>query len=398
MSITKKCVYAMLLIALLMTTTTSCDYVKKQIEKLEEAEKPAHTDSVTITAYSKEVTVGEKPDFMEGAEATDSVGKVALTVDTSQVNLNVDGDYPVTYSATGKDGYVTTKTVRLKVTDPNKRIIYLTFDDGPSSNTAKILDILKENNVHATFFVTAQNPGCFNYIKRAHDEGNAVAAHTYSHNFNIYRNFDAYFADMDKIQNVIEKYTGQKSKIIRFPGGSSNTMFRRYSSDPEFMLKLTQEVLRRGYQYVDWNADSRDASTCFPSEALVARSACHTYGTQLCLLMHDTQAKNGTVAALPTIIKYFRDNGYEFRTITSTGYVCHHGIRGMKARSTSTQIRDQRNVATVKTAKGAATDATTSATKSADVKQETQTTEAPAEKPVVKPTEEKTVKHHKDSV
>lgn len=205
------------------------------------------------------------------------------------------------------------------------KTIYLTFDDGPSAITPKILKVLRENGVHATFFVTAQNKACLHYIKEAFQDGNAIAVHSYTHNFRtIYTDQLGYFEDLEKMNDVIEEQTGQRSHIIRFPGGSSNTVFLHYNKDPQFMLKLMKEVLNRGYQYVDWNADSRDASTNRPTAELVASSACHASKADLCLLMHDLQSKEGTLKALPSIIKYFKEKGYEFGTLTSTEYVNHH--------------------------------------------------------------------------
>lgn len=303
----------------------------------EAEEEVVDKDTVEIKAYPIGINLGDNVDFMKDVEAVLDSQHYQVHLDTSNVNMRVPGNYPVIYTAYSKDSVMSKKVVNLRIADPNKRIIYLTFDDGPSPNTLKILKILKENNVHATFFVTGQDPSCFSYIKQAYEEGNAIAAHTYSHNFSIYTNFDTYFKDLEKIQGVIEKYTGHRTKIIRFPGGSSNTVFRKHSKDPEFMLKLTKEVILRGYQYVDWNADSKDAETVYPNPQNLINAACRTYSKELCLLMHDTHAKTATVEALPTIIQFFKDNGYEFRTLTSTSYVCHHGIRARGAGKSSSK-------------------------------------------------------------
>lgn len=284
--------------------------------------------AVQLHAFPQETTLGVAPDYMKDVTAVQNGKKLKVTFDDSDVDLQKEGDYEVTYTATGTDGTSVSKTVTISVVDQNKKIVYLTFDDGPSPNTPRILNALRENGAHATFFITGQFPNCFKYLKDAVADGNELAAHSYRHRFAIYSSFDAYFSDLEKIEKLIEKYAGKRSHIIRFPGGSSNFAFARHNSDPNFMFKLCREVQDRGYQYVDWNADSRDASTDYPSASMVIRNSCHTYGhNRLCLLLHDSGMKNGTVAALPTIIKYFRNQGYEFGTLTSTGYICHHTLR-----------------------------------------------------------------------
>lgn len=215
---------------------------------------------------------------------------------------------------------------------PDKKVVYLTFDDGPSNVTPKILKILRDEGVHATFFVTGQDPSCFDYIRQAYEQGNAIAAHTYSHKFSIYSTYQSYFEDLNRIQSVIKQMTGSRSKIIRFPGGSSNTVYYKNSHDSLYMVRLTQAVRDSGYQYVDWNADSGDASGInVPSSTLIKR-ACSASHNDVCLLMHDTYGKGTTAEALPTIIHYFKEHGYEFATLKDPSYVCHHGIRPYRTR------------------------------------------------------------------
>lgn len=279
-----------------------------------------------ITAYPISIMVGEHPDYMKDVKAVKDTMTVTMEVDTSDVDIMHDGSYTITYRAKAAKGPAAEKQVTVRVTDPNKRVVYLTFDDGPSPNTHKIVEILKEHGVNATFFITGQDPACYQYIKEAYDNGNVIAAHTFSHKFEIYSSIDAYFADLEKIEQLIEKYTGHRTPIIRFPGGSSNLVFTKHNADPEFMKKLANEVQVRGYQYVDWNADSHDASmNCAPVETII-NASCHAGKREICLLMHDVHAKKTTVAALPAIIQFFKDNGYEFGTIDNTAYICHHGI------------------------------------------------------------------------
>lgn len=208
-----------------------------------------------------------------------------------------------------------------------EHVVYLTFDDGPSATTPKVLEVLRSEGVKATFFVTAQSRDNLKYIGVAYREGHAIAAHTYSHSPSIYKTTETYFADLDKIQSVIKQYTGSTTNIIRFPGGSSNTMYYRASGDPLTMIRLSQAVRDRGYQYVDWNVSSEDATGANVPVETIIRSSCKSKGNDICLLMHDAPGKQTTVQALPHIIHHYKNLGYRFGTLTSTSYICHHNIK-----------------------------------------------------------------------
>ena len=195
----------------------------------------------------------------------------------------------------------------------NKGVIYLTFDDGPNEGTTNvILDILKEEGVKATFFVTCKGPD--ELIKREYKEGHTVALHTASHDYaTVYASDDAYFNDLKRVQDRVKNLTGFESKIVRFPGGSSNTISRRYSSG--IMSRLTTELLNRGYKYYDWNISSGDAgSTTDPSG--VYSNVVNSLRTDRAnmILMHDI--KSYTRDALRDIIRYGKNNGYRFERIT----------------------------------------------------------------------------------
>ena len=143
------------------------------------------------------------------------------------------------------------------IVNAESKVIYLTFDDGPSRNTSYILDVLKSENVKATFFITGK--GSDYIIKREYEEGHSIGLHTYSHNYKaIYSKVDAYFKDIEAVNQRLCDITTTRSKIVRFAGGSSNTISRRYKKG--IMSELTKEVIARGYKYYDWNIDSGDAS------------------------------------------------------------------------------------------------------------------------------------------
>ena len=202
------------------------------------------------------------------------------------------------------------------------KVAHLTFDDGPSENTLKILDVLKKYNVKATFFVTAQNLDKADYMKRIVDEGHTIALHTYSHDYSkIYSSTDEYFKDLQKIHDLVKKKTGVDARVIRFPGGSSNTISAKYSKG--IMTKLTKMVVEKGYSYFDWNCDSTDAEFKNdtghdrPAGDLV-KATVNSAGKQkhICVLMHDTGAKKTTADALPKIIEQLKKKGYIFDKLT----------------------------------------------------------------------------------
>ena len=207
-------------------------------------------------------------------------------------------------------------------TDGEKKV-YLTFDDGPSENTDKILAILAENDVKATFFVTGHTPEKFDCIKKEWEAGHSVGMHSYSHKYSeIYTSVEAYKADLDKIANVIKDQIGFVPFLIRFPGGSSNSIADQYSAG--IMTNLTSQLVSEGYQYFDWNMSSGDAESNDVSKDVILSTACQEGWTNIMLLMHDTDAKNSTVEALPEIIKYYKDRGYQFCAITRDSFAVHH--------------------------------------------------------------------------
>ena len=206
----------------------------------------------------------------------------------------------------------------------SQKICYHTFDDGPSENTLKILEILKRENVKATFFVIHTEK--MDYLKNIADDGHAIGLHSYSHQYKtIYASEDAYFSDLQKISDEVFQYTGIRSNIIRFPGGSSNTVSK---FNKGIMTRLTQEVKNRGYAYFDWNVTSGDADDKKVSADYIIKQCKRDMPkkSNACVLMHDASAKTTTVEALPQIIKLFRDNGFTFEKLDSNSVVTNHKV------------------------------------------------------------------------
>ena len=208
----------------------------------------------------------------------------------------------------------------------DERVVYLTFDDGPSENTAAVLDILDTYGVKATFFVTGINPAYFDMIAECHRRGHTIGLHTYSHLYEqVYASTDAYWADLNQIAEVVRQQIGYVPAFIRFPGGSSNTISADYT--PGIMSELAGAVTAAGYQYYDWDASCGDGAEHTADELVEATRADTSYGyTNICFLIHDGTGKVTSVEALPRIIEYFRDEGYSFAPLDRTSRVCHHGI------------------------------------------------------------------------
>ncbi len=268
-------------------------------------------------------------------DITDKVEKNG-TVDNSKV-----GTYEVEYIIKDSSGNETTKKITIEVKEKpiaknngggtkssgnlacgNPGTIYLTFDDGPNGYyTPVILDVLKKYGVKATFFVTSAGPD--NLIKREFDEGHAIGLHSSTHAYNqIYVSSEAFWNDMNIVSDRVERITGQKSNLIRFPGGASNTVSRHYNVG--IMTQLAKEVEERGYGYFDWNISSGDAGgTTDPNQEYrtVINNLSKSRGNVI--LMHDI--KKHTSEAIDSIVKYGVDNGYNF-DVLNTGIICHQAI------------------------------------------------------------------------
>ena len=252
-----------------------------------------------------------------GAVANDNCeGDISNKIVVSnKVNTSSVGSYEVIYTVSDGSGNASSISRTVRVSERNKAgTVYLTFDDGPQwGTTDKILDILKEEGVEATFFVTNKGPD--ELIKRMYDEGHTVALHTATHNYaTVYASVESYFNDLNSVNERVKRITGEYSYIIRFPGGSSNTVSRKYSVG--IMSILTNEVVNRGYKYYDWNISSGDAAGGSPTPTQIRNNVVNSLRKDRInmVLMHDI--KTYTRDALRDIIKYGKDNGYTFEKIT----------------------------------------------------------------------------------
>ncbi len=245
------------------------------------------------------------------AESTSS--KVNSSTTSSKNNTSTNGKRPASYPANDGD-----------------KVCYLTFDDGPSSAvTTKILATLEKYDVKATFFVANGSKSLLTQIK---DGGHAIGLHTNTHDYDIYKSKEAYFADLNAISDRVYAAVGIRSKIIRFPGGSSNTVSK--SRCEGIMSVLVEEVEKQGYAYFDWNVDSNDANSSkmetidgkkrTPKDTIVNSVLNSAKGKdKICVLMHDIAVKTTTAEALPEIIEGLKEMGYRFEALNENSPVFH---------------------------------------------------------------------------
>ena len=281
------------------------------------------------------ITLYKGYDYKEpGYEASDECdGDLTDKVKVEgSVNKNKVGTYELTYSifnSNEKKKEIKRKVIIVDKPSPkeasngNGKVVYLTFDDGPGLYTKSILDTLSKYNVKATFFVTNQFPGYQNLITEEHNRGHAVAVHTYTHSYSVYDSVDAYIDDFNKMNDIIEQRTGTRSKIFRFPGGSSNTVSRKHQVG--VVTAIASEMTNRGYVYYDWHVSSGDAAGAnangIYNNVINGVSKC---GSSCVVLMHDI--KGTTASALDSILKELTSKGYSFGTLNESVPAVHHKI------------------------------------------------------------------------
>lgn len=237
--------------------------------------------------------------------------------------LSVSEDLP----AETPEAAATEKPVPTAEPEPTPRgTIYLTFDDGPYMFTEELLDVLEEENVKATFFVTDQNDDYISLIAREFEDGHSVGAHSCGHEYReIYKSDDALFADFECIQKIIKEQTGSYTRLYRFPGGSSNTVSAEYCDG--IITRAAQRLEKEGFVYFDWDIASGDSDGIRDSERLtenVMEELEESGDGDKIILMHDIY--EWTVDAVPEIINRARDKGYIFAALSPDSYVSHFEI------------------------------------------------------------------------
>ena len=236
------------------------------------------------------------------------------------VKAKKKGTAVITGTALGKS-YECQLTVKKNI----KKVIYLTFDDGPSrSSTPKILNILKRNGVKATFFELKPAKADYDLTKQVIREGHTLAIHGYQHKYDkIYQSDHTYYKNVTKLQKLFYDKFGVWCTITRFPGGSSNAVSRHYSKG--IMTRLTKKIGKWGFHYMDWNVSSGDAGGVKTADG-VYRSVVSgiTSRHPNVVLMHDFANNNKTIQALERVIRYGKQKGYQFLPMTASTTEVHH--------------------------------------------------------------------------
>ncbi len=267
-----------------------------------------------------------------GFSAVDAMGKdiTSEVFVSGEVDNRTKGDYTITYTVTDVFGCTVTRERSVSVQAhpqpqtemPEGKVIYLTFDDGPSSHTMRLLEILDKYGVKATFFVVDND---FSYllediVARGHSIGVHSASHVYEE---IYASEEAFFADFAQVHQLIFEKTGAKTTLMRFPGGSSNSVSK---FNPGIMTNLVQITEDYGLQYFDWNVNAQDAQS--------AKTAVQVYENVICgiqkqdlsiVLQHDIYGYS--VDAVEQIIIWGMDNGYTFMPLQSNSPTCHQKVQ-----------------------------------------------------------------------
>lgn len=265
----------------------------------------------TVQAIDSEQNKDSKENTQDKEETNSSVDKESDTnVENAAylekyIEQQVKGQKP-----TGADG---------------KKVAYLTFDDGPSETvTPQILDILKSENVNATFFLIGKyvdkNDVSKNLVKREIAEGNSIGIHSYSHDYNYLFpngkiNLENCMSDFEKTDKTLKNVLGQdfSTRAIRFPGGQITWA----KKDPQGAEVVDKALHEKDWHQIDWNALSGDAEAGHKNAAALTEEAIKTIGNRekAVILMHDTYGKEETAKALPGIIEYLKKQGYEFKII-----------------------------------------------------------------------------------
>lgn len=197
-----------------------------------------------------------------------------------------------------------------------QKTVYLTYDDGPSAMTAEILDVLKEKEVPATFFVIGATTGRGKALyQRILDEGHAIGLHTYSHRYQqIYESADAFLEDYRKLSDCLAEAAGVEPDICRFPGGSANNI-----ADPAVLKEIKAELSKEGIVWFDWNALAKDdGASAAPAEEMF-QNILESAGDSgdLVILMHDDALRSTAAECTAMLIDHYRELGYTFGKLTA---------------------------------------------------------------------------------
>lgn len=287
--------------------------LQSQIDDLKEARAlklQMEVASANAAVGQEETKVAQATDGQDGEnEPSNSQNESSATAAPEQSTEPDEADVPEA-EPTDTDG---------------TRYVYLTFDDGPSKNTERILAILDQYNVKATFFVNGREDAVnMDRYHKIADAGHTLAMHSYSHDYEkMYACMEAFVEDYERISALIESVTGERPTLYRFPGGSSNKLSVRKVS----MTALADFLHGEGVEYFDWNVDTTDGEGPNRDPAVLISNVANSLKNEHnVILMHDAGDHDTTVDALPSIIQTCIDQGLTFSVISADTPAVHHTI------------------------------------------------------------------------
>lgn len=242
-----------------------------------------------------------------------------------QGTVRANGRSYLTYEITDSNGN-TSKEERCVTVEigEEQKIIYLTFDDGPCVYTERLLDVLDNYNAKVTFFVIGGNDRYYDMIGEAYDRGHTIAVHSFTHDYKeIYQSTDAFYNDLEKIEQLVVSQTGVTPTILRFPGGTGNKV---HGSKEGIMSELVETLPDHGYIHCDWNVSSGDGAPGRDEETVFNNviSGIQRLGRKesAVVLMHDI--RSDSVDAVDDIIEWGLENGYVFLPLIDESPMIQH--------------------------------------------------------------------------
>ncbi|MCI8788976.1 MAG: polysaccharide deacetylase [Lachnospiraceae bacterium] len=257
------------------------------------------TDRLTQIVMDQQDILDQLLQAGSGGQGGNQIGSGAQTGESVQGSGGLSGGQDRYQTGDDGQGLMGTAEWEEEVSAAHK--VYLTFDDGPGANTQKILDILDEYDVKATFFVVGkEGSAAEEAMKRIVEDGHTLGMHSYTHSYSqVYESLENFGEDLEKEREYLYEVTGVWSNVYRFPGGSSNTVSKID------MREFARYLDEQGIRFFDWNISSGDGgSYLVPTETLVENCTANIrkYSTSV-ILMHDAPGKTTTLEALPKIIE-----------------------------------------------------------------------------------------------
>lgn len=298
--------------------------MKDRVSALKQTEQIIHkTDSTIMDREDALLLEHEAIDDLEKGpgDATNVLMGSDELVEGGVDDITISGSVQDESSTVSDERTPTVESESVSVNSKHK--IYLTFDDGPSTYTDDILDVLKENNVKATFFVVyTPNQELWPMYKRIVDEGHTLAMHSYTHVYeDIYASKEAFVNDVTAIHDFLYEQTGVDCKYYRFPGGSSNSVSK------VDIQELMGYLYENGITYYDWNSLSEDAVDIYLTPEQLndnVMSTVRTNTSDSIVLMHDLQDNPNTAEGLQDLINMLNEEGYKICPIDDNTIPVQH--------------------------------------------------------------------------